>query len=343
MPVDAKTLKANGMKIKAQVQKVLGKTKNGEPLRVFFAFSPGKDKTDHLFEVDVRKRSAMLMTNITKAHKDRKQFCLGTAAPVKEGGKVVMYVRYTKKLSGAPLKMQDVFRAMGLQYAVKLESEDEFKEDNVPTLSEEEEKQASATQEGDSDDDEQPESQDDERQAAQDDDERQAAQDDDAPEEEETEEKTDATAPQKAGPKDGAKADAKTVQLRAAVTEAAKMPDEVAASIKQLRAAILQEYASEAPEVVADINKGLAQFDQVLTKFDKRLAAQLAKAYQAKDDASRKAELAKAKAIMIDTIKWVTQEPMIAEIDANPFGVQTNIRSKLKVHFDAMSKVISGA
>jgi len=112
-------------------------------------------------------------------------------------------------------------------------------------------------------------------------------------------------------------------------------------NVQQLSDAIRKEYASQPPEVLADIEKGMAKMSQVTARFDHRLAEAMDKAHKAKDETARKAELAKAKAILTEHIKYVQSEPMIAHIDANPFGVETNLKKVLTASLTHMAKVIS--
>ena len=66
-----------------------------------------------------------------------------------------------------------------------------------------------------------------------------------------------------------------------------------------------------------------------MEKLDDKLAHSLAKAHAAKDPAARAAELKTSKVILADYIKYVKSETMIAHIDSNPFGVQTNLKKVL--------------
>ena len=49
----------------------------------------------------------------------------------------------------------------------------------------------------------------------------------------------------------------------------------MAKSIENLRAAIKKEYASEAPELNAEIDKGMAQMDRIMARLDHQLAEQM--------------------------------------------------------------------
>lgn len=115
----------------------------------------------------------------------------------------------------------------------------------------------------------------------------------------------------------------------------------ISQSIDRLREAIRSEYSSEAPHILADIEQGLARMNQITDRFDHQLAEAMDKAHQAQDDTSHRAELAKAKAILTEHIKYVQSEPMIAHVDSNPFGVETNLRKVLVTSLTQMGKVIA--
>jgi len=51
--------------------------------------------------------------------------------------------------------------------------------------------------------------------------------------------------------------------------------------------------------------------------------------------------MANAKAILSDYIKYVKSEPMIAHMDANPFGVDTNLKKVLTDSLTHVAQVIS--
>ena len=98
----------------------------------------------------------------------------------------------------------------------------------------------------------------------------------------------------------------------------------------------MQEYSDEHPDLLAEIDKRMARLDVVLEKLDHRLADALANAHAAQDAAARKTEMANAKALLADYIKYVKSEPMIDHMDSNPFGVKTNLR---KVLTDSLTHV----
>lgn len=345
--LDPKKAKANIALAKVALRKAATPSKDGNGIRVGFAFAPGKDKSEHILVIDPRKRAQALMAEIVKEHKDRRQLCCGTATVVKEGGKLTLSIKYVKKLAGAERKMQEALRAMTLLYVVKLESDDEHEDIAERTDDDEQDDQADAPAEDDDDAD---------ALAARggggndnDNANRHAAATADADEEEQDqgEDQDDeevAPAPptaSAAGAKPAPPAEAKLAALGAAPQVWTQTRTVMSKSVAQLSEAIRKEYSSQPPEVLADIEKGMAKMNQVTARFDHRLAEAMEKAHKAKDEAARKAELARAKAILTEHIKYVQSEPMIAHIDANPFGVQTNLKKVLTASLTHMAKVIS--
>ena len=112
------------------------------------------------------------------------------------------------------------------------------------------------------------------------------------------------------------------------------------ALFRQHHMPVLAQYAHEHPDLLKEIDQNLVKLDGVLDKLDHRLADSLAKAHQAKDDAARSAELKNAKVILADYIKYVKSEPLIAHIDANPFGVNTNLKKVLSESLTHMAQSI---
>ena len=333
--LDPKKAQANVTLARAALRKAATPDKDGNTARVGFAFAPGKDKNDHILLIDPRKRAQALMSEIAKEHKDRKARCCGTATVVKDGGKLTLSIRYVKKLGGAERKIQEALKAMALQYVVKLEREDEdIVEEIADKVEEALEDQHSALADHDAADDED---------------------EDDEAEEEDDDEEAEVGAEAAAGASAGAAAPTasakpkppsgpaatKLALLGAAPQVWMQTRTVMSKSIDQLRDVIRKEYASHPPEVLADIEKGMEKMGQVTARFDHRLAEAMEKASTAKGDAARKAELAKAMAILTEHIKYVQAEPMIAHIDANPFGVQTNLKKVLTASLTHMAKVIS--
>jgi hypothetical protein len=98
-------------------------------------------------------------------------------------------------------------------------------------------------------------------------------------------------------------------------------------NLTALRQAIKTKYGSEDPGFREEIDKNIEKLDVIIEKLDDRLADSLAKAYASKDDLERNSELKNSKAILAQYINYVRSEPLIAHIDANPFGVKTNLKA----------------
>jgi hypothetical protein len=351
--MDPKKEKANIALVKVALRKAAVKARDGDPVRVAFAFAPGKDRKDHILLIDPRKKALQLLQEISKTHKDRKQLCSGTATVVKEGGKFTLSLKYIKKMTGAERKIQEALKSMALnQYKVVLEKmrDDEEVEDvkeRDPKEDEEIEAHASSADEGeapanDADDDaEEGEDEDGGKASGEGDEDEDTEEDDEEEEEEEDGGGEEAKAPAPAQAQSPGANAGKLTALGQAPQVWHQTRTVMSKNIDKLRAAIKTEYASEAPELNAEIDKGVAQMNRITERLDHRLAEQIQKAHQAKDDNSRKAELAKAKALLAEHIKYVQSEPLIAHIDSNPFGVETNLKKTLMASFTHMAKVIS--
>jgi hypothetical protein len=111
-------------------------------------------------------------------------------------------------------------------------------------------------------------------------------------------------------------------------------------NIEALKRAVMQASADDHPDLIDEINENLGKLDGIMDKLDTKLADSLAKAYAAKDEVARKAELKNSKAILADYIKYVKSEPLIAHVDANPFGVKTNLKKVLMDSLTHMAQAI---
>lgn len=100
-------------------------------------------------------------------------------------------------------------------------------------------------------------------------------------------------------------------------------------NIEVLKRAISAEYAREHPDVIAAIDNSVVKLDVILERLDHRLGEALARAHAASDQAARNSELKAAKTILSEYLVYVKSEPLIGQIDANPFGVQTRLRQVL--------------
>jgi hypothetical protein len=112
------------------------------------------------------------------------------------------------------------------------------------------------------------------------------------------------------------------------------------ARIDKLKSAVQAQCAGQPPALVQAVDTGLAKLDAVMAKFDQRLATALDKAGEAADEATRQAELAKAKKAFTDYIGLVGSDKLVSHIDANPFGVTTGLRTLLVDGLKAAAKAI---
>jgi hypothetical protein len=117
----------------------------------------------------------------------------------------------------------------------------------------------------------------------------------------------------------------------------------LATNLAELKKGILSHYGNEHPDVLKEIEEQLNKLGAILDKLDHRLADSLADAHAARDDAARVAELKNAKGILTDYITYVKSEPLIAHVDANPFGVDTKLKQVLMDALTHMAKSIGSA
>jgi uncharacterized protein YukE len=120
-----------------------------------------------------------------------------------------------------------------------------------------------------------------------------------------------------------------------------KTRDILKTNIDELKKAVKGHYASEHPDLVKQIDQGLNKFDGILKTLDTTLTDSLRKAAGAGADAGRKAELQNSKRILTEYIKYVKAEPLIAHIDKNPFGVDTNLKKVLTDSLTHMAQAIA--
>jgi hypothetical protein len=114
----------------------------------------------------------------------------------------------------------------------------------------------------------------------------------------------------------------------------------VLAGIGKLKDTIRGEFKGEPPEVVSDIERNLQRLDQITNRFDSRLSDVFKQAQAAKDDAARKVELGKARALLAEHIKYVASEPLIALIDENPFGPSPNLKKTLVASLTQLASAV---
>ena len=112
-------------------------------------------------------------------------------------------------------------------------------------------------------------------------------------------------------------------------------------NIAELKRAIRQEYASEHPAVLAEIDENVQRVDVILEKLDDRLAHALERAANTKEPTRRKAEIVTAKTILTDYVSFVKNEPLIDHIDKNPFGVDAQVRKTITASLTHVIKSIA--
>jgi hypothetical protein len=110
--------------------------------------------------------------------------------------------------------------------------------------------------------------------------------------------------------------------------------------IAALKASVKAHYSASHPEFLPAIEQGLQKLDVVMSTVDHRLAHSLANAGKATDDAARKAELKRAKAILAEYIAYVKGESLVAHIDSNPFEVKTDLKALLVTGLTNAAKAI---
>ena len=122
-------------------------------------------------------------------------------------------------------------------------------------------------------------------------------------------------------------------EKKAALAAGPKLWDNAVSSInsalERLQDTIRKEFASEGPEVVADIEKNLSKITDVTKQFESKLADYLREAHDATDAASHNAAIKSAKAAMSEHMKYVASDPVIKLLDENPFGVPTDIKKTM--------------
>lgn len=110
--------------------------------------------------------------------------------------------------------------------------------------------------------------------------------------------------------------------------------------IAALKAAVKTHCADGHPALLAEIDKGLAKLDGVMGAIDHRLAESMASAGAADDHGEHRAELEGAKTLLMEYITYVTNEPLVAHVDDNPFGVKTGLKALLVTGLRDAAKAI---
>jgi hypothetical protein len=110
---------------------------------------------------------------------------------------------------------------------------------------------------------------------------------------------------------------------------------------KELKQAIRAHYGTSHPEVLREIENNMHKIDAIVGRLEHTLAVSLKKASAAPSDAARTAELRVARGILNEYIRYAKSEPLIAQIDHNPFGVKSNLRQVLAESLTHMSQSIT--
>jgi hypothetical protein len=335
--LDPAKAKMNVARAKTALKVAALKGKDGGPRWVGFAFAPGKDKSDHILVVDMRKKGPALMAEILKLDKTRKMQCCGRATVTKEG-RPTLWVKYIKKLPSVERKLQEALVVMRLRYLVKQRQAEEQEQEQELEESEDDDAQddnsdVNLDELGDDDDamleNAVDPSEDEDAATAE-------AEDEEEEEQEEEEAPADSSAsPAPEAPRPG------VLPLHASHQVWTKTRSLMGTNVDKLKSAIHEHYSNDRPELMDEISESLKKLDKITETLDHRLAEALQKAAAAPDEPARKAELANAKAILTGYLKYVQSEPLIAHIDNNPFGVETNIKKVLTLSLGQLAKTVS--
>lgn len=141
-----------------------------------------------------------------------------------------------------------------------------------------------------------------------------------------------------------ARANGSRSQRQAALSRAEKSWQdtrrELKANVALLKQALRVACATEPPAVMAAVNETIVKFEAVFDKLDTRLADSLGKARAIDDEAEANEELRNAKSVLASYITYVQEEPLITQIDSNPFGVNTHLRQTLGKSFSSIAQGI---
>lgn len=110
---------------------------------------------------------------------------------------------------------------------------------------------------------------------------------------------------------------------------------------QQLKQAIRAHYGKSHPDLIREIESNMHKIDTIVDRLDHTLAVSLKKASAAPTDTARAAELRVARGILNQYIVYVKAEPLIGQIDRNPFGVKCNLRQVLASSLTQMSQTIT--
>jgi hypothetical protein len=116
----------------------------------------------------------------------------------------------------------------------------------------------------------------------------------------------------------------------------------LAKRIGALKDSVRKHYGPQGAQVLSAIDKQLAELDTVTDKLDRNLADALAAAATAPADKRREAAAAAARQAA-EYITWVKKDPIVRHIDANPFGVPTQIEQTVSKSLGAIAKSLAAA
>ena len=97
-------------------------------------------------------------------------------------------------------------------------------------------------------------------------------------------------------------------------------------NIDELKKGVRAFYGTEHPEILQAIDQSMGKLNKVVDKLDTRLANALDDAYKAPGDAARVPHLKRADGIMKEYLDYMKEEPLIDNMDDNPFGVKTSLK-----------------
>ena len=106
--------------------------------------------------------------------------------------------------------------------------------------------------------------------------------------------------------------------------------------IQNLKVAIQAHYAQHDQKVQDEIAQGTKKLDAILNNVDHELAVLMADA----GTSLEAADLEHARKLLTQYITYVASEPLIAQMDANPFGVTMGLKALLRDGLTDAAKAI---
>lgn len=131
---------------------------------------------------------------------------------------------------------------------------------------------------------------------------------------------------------------------KVAIGEAAKLWNStrrtLAANIVLLKQAVSDACAAAGPDAVSAVQRSMSKFDVILERLDGGLAASLERAQAAGTESATRAQLSLSKEQLIVCMTFVKSDPLIAQLDGNPFGVDVQARKSLSDSFARIARAI---